>query len=244
MITKRIFHTYREDFPIIKKLKWLNVIQIPKGFDLNLLSKNLIFDLAKIDNQTKYYYIARHTDDPVPSKKLTPFKKRFSNLVNDMGKDSDFGIPTVWLAVYSDNLESIDLIETKLDEKNIKCFIDKDEPIRPDGSQTLTMKEAKAFPKFLHQVTQIGIDLLKIPSSIEKLNQLSPLLQWRSDIITNETNRKLEELKIYLIDNSEYYQNNIENNKTEQAEFWKNFRITHPGMSWAHFLFNICGIAP
>lgn len=220
MIIKKVFHTYKEDFPFLRG----NQVLFDR-LNLDNLFKNLILELSELSTIPKYCYITRHTDDMMPT----------------------FWTPTVWFVIYSETYEIIESIRKKLEQNKIKYLEDDSEiydsvdSIPPDNNYTTTKDEAITFPKFLHQVTQIAIGLLK-NNSTNKLNELNEL-EWMQGN-ESELGSKIEELREHLINNSKYYLEKIKNTG-EEVEFWINFKkvyINQNVYSWPHFLFNLCGV--
>lgn len=240
MIIKNIFHTYKDNFPLLIPCNG----RVYLSFDFPLMDefKNLIIELSEFSRMTSYCYITRHTDDVIPESHLRPFKERFTDFVDRCGENSNFGIPTVWFVIYSENEEAASLIKKELERKNIKYFDDspsKYDSIEciPPGNYARTNDEARMFPKFLHHTTQISIDLLRIGNPVSELQKFKTLEFMRG----NDLDLKIKELEIYLETNSNYYREKIKKNKHEKQEFWTNFRIVYNGYSWPHFLFNTCG---
>lgn len=235
MIIKKRFHTYRKEFPIainnMVPLSWINQ------------ATGLILDLSELCKIPKYCYITRHTDDVPDSNHLEPFKERFREIVNQ-NQAAKFGIPTIWFVAYLESYEPLNLIKNKLSDMNIKYWeVDAEEYNSIESISTddyaPTPEEAKMFPKFLHQVTQISIDLLRNDAT-SKLVELKELESMQG----SDLDSKINELKEHLEANSKYYRKTVERTETEKSEFWSNFRITHleRDASWPHFLFNTCGV--
>jgi len=248
MIIQKIFHTYKEDFPLIKIFPQENRILFPVNFDPDNLFKNLILELSEFSNLPKYCYITRHTNDKIPDKFLTFFKERFSEFVNDEGEDSRFGIPTVWFVGHFQDYDSITEVRQKLDQKNLKYFDDGEEYNSFEQFNQAYWEnspDAEPFVKFLHQATMIGIDLLSAADYKQKLNQLGRLEYMRYTNI-EDVKSDITEMEHYLRENSPYYKTHLIPNASEYKEFWENFtkwKTSEAGTgSWPHFLFNICGV--
>lgn len=239
MIIKEIIHTYKESFPIIKIVG--QKVYTPSRYDASL--DGLIIELSEIGKISKYFYVARHTDDRIPDLILTRFKNRFSEFVENHGKDSTFGVPIVWLVIYAEDKDSGNKIKTLLRKRDIKYFEGQHEEhgsiekIPCDNKYTTTADEAREFPKFLHQITQIAIDLIKISDSRNKLGELKCL----GKMIGNNIEIKIRELKDYLENSSQYYRDYVSADEREKSGFWMNFRRVHGVYSWPHFLFNAVG---
>lgn len=245
MIIQQLFHTYKADFPLIAVLPEKKVIY-PEGIDRGSLFKNLIIELSELTGEPKYCYMARHENDSVPNDKLKPFQIKFKTFLDAVRKRSNFGdcepsLPTVWFVVYSEGKKSIGLIRQRLNEKQIEYFEEtcgeheSIDTILPNNSET-TNDEARAFPKFLHQTTQMGIDLLKTDAE-GKLKELKSLESMQGPSLDSH----ISQLETHLKDYSIYYKESIEADPNERRRFWTNFKIVHGKHSWPHFLFNICG---
>ncbi len=259
MIIKTIFYTYKKDFPLIKIQPDnsapypSNITQDEFGESLNKLHKNLILELAQFIKIPQYCYIARHTGIPPKDKPLNTFKNRFD--YSNIHPESKDGILTVWFAIYTESEEFVNSIKTELENKEIEFWnsnntYDSFELITEDDSYMSTVaeqriKERKMFPKFLHQITQIGIDLLK--NNSESILSQVPELEWRTLERTQniDLNPKMVKLRSSLEKESRYYRAEIHRNKSERKVFWLNFKrfyeINGVLYSWPHFLFNICG---
>ena len=251
MILQQVFKTYKDDFPLIALLD-TNQMVCPPSYDIVELKRKLILELAEISHMPLYCYITRHDDDEMRDDTLSLFLKKFSNFKNycenNLTNLSAFRIPTVWYVAYINSKSEVKLIEEKLFDKNIGYQKDEDphisdsiDSIKPDNNYTTDQYEASNFPIFLHQVTQIGIDLLKHPESIRKLKELRNL---EGMIYTNTDDLEddLFVLRKHLIANSKYYKNNIENDNVATEAFWFNFQRVYGQYSWPHFLFNICDV--
>lgn len=243
MIIKETIHTYKESFPIIRIVG--QKVYRPRGYDLHSLWDSLIIELSEISKISKYFYVARHTDDQIPDLILAGFKNRFLEFVECYGKNSRFGVPTVWLVIYVEDEKSISKIKTVLHERDIKYFegesvkYESIEKIPRDNKYTTTANEAKEFPKFLHQITHIAVDLIKTSDSKNKLRELGCL----EGMIGNNIEFKIRELKDYLENSSQYYRDYVSADEREKSGFWMNFRRVHGVYSWPHFLFNAVGIS-
>jgi len=239
MIIKETIHTYKESFPIIKTVG--QKVYTPFRYDAS--SDGLIIELSEIGKISKYFYVARHTDDQIPDLILTRFKNRFSEFVECYGKDSRFGVPTVWLVIYVEDEDSGNKIKRLIRKRDIKYFegqpvkYESIEKIPCDNNYTITANEAKEFPKFLHQITHIAIDLIRTSNSKNKLRELGCL----EGMIGNNIESKIRELKDYLENSSQYYRNYVAADEREKSIFWMNFRRVHGVYSWPHFLFNAVG---
>lgn len=252
MITKQLFKTYKRDsFPLF--------VKSPDGeeqacFDggkkaLPYLFTDLILDLSDMCDIPQYCYMARHNPDTIPEKHLLPFREKYSALVDTFAEWSIYWIPTIWFVVYARTDGELRQIEGRLTEKNVGFSKDQN-PNRYESISKLGLEdnkgyvvndyESSAFPKFLHQTTQIGVDLLKNPKSIEKLGELRDLEGMRYNSIEKKT-ADLRELQGHLIRNSKYYRKDIEQTD-ELSPFWDNFQRVYGMHSWPHFLFNICGV--
>ncbi len=242
MIIKKTIHTYKESFPIIRIVG--QRVYPPPGYDLHSLWDGLIIELSGIGKISKYFYVARHTDDRIPDPILSIFKNKFQKFVECYGKDSRFGVPTVWLVIYVEDEDCGSTIKTLLRMRDLKYFLGKSEEyesieeIPYDNNYTTTANEAKEFPKFLHQTTHIAIDLIKISGSRNKLRELQCL----DKMIGNNIEFKIRELKDYLENSSQYYRDYVSADESEKSRFWMNFRRVHGVYSWPHFLFNAVGI--
>lgn len=225
MIIRHFFHTYKKEFPIIRQFsngEFEYLIQ----YDVPNLFKNLIFELSELTTLPNIYYMSRQGGDkPKDDTILEPFKKSFVSYINKY-PNSDFGIPIVWLVVYSEKYESIDKIRNELDKNDIKYWENSIEYSSlseiKDDYYYKSEEEAKMFPIFLHQTTQIGIDLLKSDTT-NKLNSLK---------------NKQKKLENHFKKNSLFYLNKISNDKNIKSKFWTNFQNN----KWSHFLDNICGV--
>lgn len=251
MIIQQVFKTYKDDFPLIATLD-TNQILPPPNYNIVELKRKLILELAEISHIPLYCYITRHDDDEMRDDILLPFLNKFTDFENYCENNLDnllaFRIPTIWYVAYVNSESEVKFIEEKLLEKNIGYQKNEDahisdsiDSIKPDKHYTTDQYEASNFPIFLHQVTQIGIDLLKRPESIRKLKELRNL---EGMIYTKADDKRhdLLELRKHLIANSKYYKENIGNDNEVNEAFWFNFQRVYDKYSWPHFLFNICDV--
>lgn len=251
MIIQKVFHTYKEEFPILSNNR------LPQPFTpqtLHKLVSQLILELADVVTLPRYAYITRHTDDSIPRENLEPFLNRSRDFVVQLGENQLYNIPTVWFVGFFEDKQVIADVKARLNQKKVRHF--------ESGSEHRSFEEindayrdnredANLFPKFLHQVTLIGIDLLSNPASLQSLRRLGCLewLQYRNEERRQSDLSKMEEV---LTANSQYYREVINPREAEHAEFWRNFTKVkrtkvEPGKvfigSWPHFLFNICGVS-
>ncbi len=251
MIIQRIFHTYKEDFPLL-----INNC-LPPSFKACIcdgMFKGLILELSDLTSLPRYSYIARHTNDKIPENHLAPFLSKFKDFAQQLGKNQSYNIPTVWFVGFFDAEKEIDEVRRQLDKKGVKYFEDGG---KYDSYENINQcywdnkKDAHLFPKFLNQVTLIGIDLLSEPMTKLKLKELECLewLQYKSE---ESRQSDLKKMRRYLNEKSQFYREQIEEDQSECDEFWENFKkikITDKGNgkaclgSWPHFLFNICGVS-
>jgi hypothetical protein len=244
MIMQRIFHTYKEDFPLLSNCRLPSVFKVCA---LDNLLTSLIIELSDLTSLPRYSYIARHTNDKIPEHHLGAFLRKFQDFVDYLGRDQPYNIPTVWFVGYFEAEEPIDEVRRRLDQKGIKYFEDGGDY---DSFEAINQcywdsrKDAQVFPKFLNQVTMIGIDLLSVPMSIRKLKKLE-CLEWLQYKNKESMKCDLKELRQYLNEKSPFYREHIEKEESQCNEFWANFtkvKKTDKGIgSWPHFLFNICG---
>lgn len=250
MIIQKVFHTYKEDFPLLSKGR------IAFGFDANALDTlfaSLIMDLSELTSLTQYTYITRHTNDKIPIEHLKPFLTKFRNFVSYLGLKESYGIPTVWFVGHFESQDQIKNIRERLDKIGVRYF--------ETGSELNSFEEindtywkkksdAEVFIEFLHQVTMIGIDLLSGTDFKQKLEQLKRL-EWMQYASEEAMEPDLKEMERYLNEKSPYYIKEIAVDVNKRAGFWKNFtkiKVTPQsggsvGLgSWPHFLFNICGV--
>jgi len=243
MIIKTVFHTYKEEFPLLNQLQ--GMVGLSHDVDLKSLFGALILEIGKYSGLTKYCYITRHTGDKIPEDTLKHFKKKYPRFVESRGPGAEYGLPTVWFVVFVENHESLELIRRALSNKHIQFFEDASTEYEsidemPTHAYAPSFNEAKMFPHFLHRVNQISLDLLRkgLTDELKRLKEL----EWMQG---SDLDQKIKQLKNHLSANSEYYQENISGSEPEESMFWKNFRIVHVAngtrYSWPHFLFNICG---
>jgi hypothetical protein len=228
---------------------------IPNEFNniCERLMVSLILDLSNLLPLVKYSYLSRHTKDTIPSQKLEPFLQRHQNLVQILGEQAPYNIPTVWFVGFFDSDSQIEDIEKKIETMPMQYY---DETHEFQSFEELNQpyweqkEDAQLFIIFLDQLTKIGINLLRNHSCLPRLKELN-CLEW----LLYQSNEKMEadlaEIKRLLSKNSEYYRENIENDQSQIDVFWSNFRklkkqpnedgTTRLG-SWPHFLFNICGL--
>ncbi len=251
MIVKCVFHTYKDDFPIIVNDHY------PSPYNLSLVDNMMTNQIIELSDFTKignYIYITRHTNDKIPNEEIVQFITKFSSFVNFYGNNPKCGLPTIWLVVHFESYDSIKEAKEKLLNKKILSYesITEIESFKDtNDSYWDDVKDAYLFPKFLHQVTMIGIDLLKDPNVINELKQLKSL-EWL--LYRNPANKisDLKRMRDLHQSNSQYYREEIFNKGSESIEFWQNFEKVkikdlgnnkmHLG-SWPHFLFNICGVS-
>lgn len=250
MIIKQVLHTYhKETFPLIANAQHLSM-----AVDLDALFKDLISELSRLEAKPLYRYITRHDNGKIPNERMSAeevsyFTKKFVRFINSVGK-ATFDLPNVWLVVYSETHELIESIKDELKQKNIDFYEDgvdeypSVENIPPDNYARTTY-EASHFPIYLHQVTEIGIDLLSAHDATNKLEQLTSL-EWMQHTDLETRKSEIGVLKKHLSDNSDYYRSNIQGDEVEEREFWLNFQRVYFRQngfySWPHFLFNICGV--
>ena len=214
---------------------------------------NLILDLSDLTLLPHFTYITRHTNDKIPKDQLEPFLHKYSQFVENIGKDQPYNLPTVWFVGHFENYDMVSEIKDKIDAKNISYFESGGEYgsfEEINDSYWDYKRDAHLFPKFLHQVTMIGIDILSVPESIITLKQFE-CLEWLQYSSAERLQSDLYAMEQYLSDISEYYSNSIKAEENEYNEFWENFKKvkrkdldngkTQLG-SWPHFLFNICGV--
>ena len=250
MIIQKIFHTFRDDFPLLSNGR------LPPSFDLNTydnLITSLILDLSDLTSFSRFTYITRHTNDNIPKDHLEPFLINFGEFVQRLGSAEPYNIPTVWFVEHFVDYDMVSKIRSSIDAKNIKYFESGGEYgsfEEINDSYWNNKQDAQLFPKFLHQVTMIGIDLLSAHESRRKLEQFKclELLQYKS---AERLKSDLMEIERCLNESSEYYRNFIRAEASEHKEFWKNFTKVKKTVlgdgsmqlgSWPHFLFNICGV--
>jgi len=249
VIIQRVFHTYKDDFPILSNDR------LPFSYDAITCSKNmtsLILELYDLTNISRFVYITRHTNDKIPDENLNPFITKFCDFVDHLGNDQTYNIPTIWFVGHFESYDLIQEVRIKLDNKSIKYFEHGNEFESFENineSYWEIKKDAHLFPKFLHQVTMIGIDLLKETDNINELKQFE-CLEWLQYRNVEHMISDLKKMEQYVHSNSQFYQNHILKNAFEVSEFWENFKkikrtnLGDGGVqlgSWPHFLFNICG---
>ena len=245
MIIQKVFHTYKDDFPLLlpnqKRISF-------NGNALYKLMTNLILELSDLAAIIPFSYISRHTNDKIPPEHLTPFLTKFSSFVNASGKDQLYNIPTIWFVGHFKDYESAAEVKKRIDIKNVKYFDKKNEYDSFEQINETYWEEkndAELFIKFLHQTTMIGIDLLKTADYKQKLGGLGRLeyMQYTS---MEDAKSDFKEMELYLRKSSPYYIEHISADGSEYKEFWVNFtkwKSSKAGTgSWPHFLFNICGL--
>lgn len=245
MIIHKTYHTYRVDYPLI--IQHGNLIDHPRSYNLDEIYRASIIELKQASLTAKYTYITRHGNDKIPEDILSDFKNKFPEIAQEESPDKILRIPTVWFTCYSESNNDILIIEKFLSEKDIKYFSESHNEyesllqIPADGNYTVSIYEAINFPKFLHQVTQIGLNLLENADKGKFLTGYNQL-EYRRSANDGELDRLESDLRQRLIKESSYYMENIEANDNERQNFWINFQRVHGQFSWPHFLFNICGI--
>ena len=247
MIIHQLFHTYKDDFPLMLQKK--NGVNLPfNGGDLYNLMACLIFELSDLAATLPLSYISRHTGDKTPPEHLSPFLNKFSSFVNGLGKDQPYNIPTIWFVGHFRDRQTATEFQRKIDAKNIKYFDEINEyNSLEDINQSYweNKSDAQPFIEFIHHTTMIGIDLLRTADYKEKLRALGRLeyMQY-ANIETVKSDFK--EMENYLRKSSPYYVKNIAADISEYKKFWINFtkwKGTETAFgSWPHFLFNICGL--
>jgi hypothetical protein len=250
MIIQKVFHTYKDDFPLL--LPSQNRMSF-NGNALYKLMTNLTLELSDLAAIVPFSYISRHTGDKIPPEHLAPFLSKFSWFVDALGKDQTFKIPTIWFVGHFKDYESAAEAQKRIDTKNIKYF---DESNKFNSFEEINdsywddKRDAEPFIKFLHQTTMIGIDLLSVPDVKRKLEQLKGL-EWMQYASEEAMKPELKEMERYLDEKSPYYNKEIGSDVNKHAGFWKNFtkiKVTSQpdgrvGLgSWPHFLFNTCGV--
>ena len=253
MIIQKIFHTYKENFPLTLLKDRDNIYLSFNGNALDSLMTGLILELSDLATLPPFAYISRHTPDKkVPPEDLASFLARFQAFVNHHGKDRPYYIPTAWLVGHFQDYDLIAEVRQKLDQKNVKYFEsgeEYDSLAQFNQSYWDEKSDAEPFVKFLHQATMIGIDLLSTADYKQKLNQLGRLEYMRypdTENVMEEVKSDMKEMEHYLRENSPYYKTHLIPNVSEYKEFWENFtkwKTSEVGAgSWPHFLFNICGV--
>lgn len=249
MIIQHVFHTYKNNFPILSKCR------LPISYDGNMtdsLITGLILELSELTLLPRFSYITRHINDTIPQEQLEPFLGRFPGFVDLIGEDGPFNIPTVWFVGYFDAQDTIAKVRAGLYRKQIGYF---EEHGKYDSFEALNHSywdkkdDAERFPKFLHQLTKIGLDLLEVPKAIVGLKQLN-CLEWLGYQNIGNLRADLKKIESLLKNHSAYYINNIDKSEIAKKEFWDDFqkiKINKKGNgkvslgSWPHFLFNVCG---
>jgi hypothetical protein len=216
---------------------------------LDTLMTRLILELSDLTTLPCLTYITRHTDDKIPPEHLTPFLVKCHDVVDTLGKDQPYNIPTVWFVGHFENYDEITRIRQKLDQRNVKYF--------ETGGEYASFQQinqiywdkkgdAALFVKFLHQVTMIGIDLLSTGEYKQTIEQLGRLEYMQYSDIENMRS-DLKEMEQYLREKSSFYRGHIVHDPIAYREFWENFTKWKKSeavlTSWPHFLFNICGIS-
>jgi hypothetical protein len=246
MIIQQTYHTYKDDFPLI--LTGGDKVKIPNGYDLDQIFRIQILDLSDLSTAARFTYIARHTNDKIPDDILDEFKVKFPGIASAVHDGWSLSIPTIWFTCYFCNEAEITPMIDRLTQKGIKHY--QGDPnhyaslssIPPDNCYTVSQDEGRAFPKFLHQVTQIGLDLLRNSDRGVFLRQYKPL-EYRQSSKSVRLESMFNMLKSELRARSSYYREHIEAIASEFDEFCSNFeRVNFRAYSWPHFLFNICGV--
>jgi hypothetical protein len=243
MITQQTYHAYKNDFPLI--LTASDKVKIPNGYDLEQIFRIHILDLGDLSTAARFTYIARHTNDKIPDGILEEFKARFPGIASAVHNGWSLGIPTIWFTCYFCNEVEITPMIDRLTQKGIKHYQENPNhyaslsSIPPDSCYTVNQDEAGAFPKFLHQVTQIGLDLLRSSERAVFLRQYKPLEYWQSSK-SAQLESMFNMLKIELRARSSYYREHIEAIASEFDEFCSHFgRVNVRNgriYSWPHFL--------
>jgi len=250
MIIKVIFHTYKDNFPLLFFINETSFYPSFEGDARHDLMTDLILELSDLATLPLLAYISRHDkDNKIPQDDLAPFLAKFPEFVACHGKDKQYNIPTVWFVGHFQDYESVAEVKQKLDQKDLQ-YIDEIEECKSfdqfNQAYWENSRDAEPFVKFLHQATMIGIDLLKTADYKHKLNQLGRLEYMRYTNI-EDVRSDITEMEHYLRENSPYYKKHITANASEHKEFWENFTkwksTKHGTGSWPHFLFNICGIS-
>ena len=221
MIIQRVFHVYKEDFPLLSNGR------LAFGFDANALDDlftGLILQLSDISLLPHFTYITRHTDDKIPQDRLRPFLLEYQDFVNQLGPNQPYDIPTVWFVGHFESQDLIANVHKKLGETDVKYFESGGEYNsfeEMNDTYWENKRDAQLFPEFLHQTTMIGIDLLSVPNFKEKLKQLGRL-EWLQYGNLDAMESDLREMERYLDENSPYYKESLVPGPTN--EFWRNFR--------------------
>jgi len=224
-----------------------NTSYCPAPYNLDEIYRTSIIGLKEISLVAQYTYITRHGNDKVPDEILPYFKENFPDIAKKESHDKVLRIPTVWLVCYTDNMDNLGVIENFLAEKDYKYFSDEHIEYESlckipfDGRYTTSAYEAATFPKYLEQITQIGLNLLENSDHGRSLDDFIKL-ELRKFANKTEPDQLELDLRQKLIKNSLYYFESIEKNDNERQEFWINFKRVYDRYSWPHFLFNICGI--
>lgn len=165
MIIQKTYHTYRTDYPLMCQDG--NLSYYPKSYNLDEIYRTSIIGLKQFSLIAKHTYITRHQRDKLPDQILPYFKDKFPEIAKEESHDKILRIPTVWFVCYAESYENIRAIEQFLSENDYKYFSDSHIEyesllhIPLDGHYTTSTYEAITFPKFLHQITQIGLNLLE-----------------------------------------------------------------------------------
>jgi len=249
MIILRIFHTYKDDFPLMSKGR------LPfNGDTLDDLMTGLILELSDLTTLSPLTYITRHTNDEIPQERLAPFLTKFHEFVDYFGKNQPYNIPTVWFVGHFQDYDSIKKVRQELNQKDLKYFESGEEYNSFEQFNETYWEEntdAEPFVNFLHQATMIGIDLLPTADYKQKLKQLGRI-EYMQYTNIEDAKSDFKEMERYLRESSTYYKKHITANASEYKEFWENFtkiKVTDTGNgrarlgSWPHFLFNICGVS-
>ena len=244
MLIKKRFHIFKDNASLIVRS---GEAIYPSENYLNPIFDTLILDISKVSLAPVYSYITRHTDDHIDDAILRPFREKFPP---KFFSDKNLGLPTVWLTVYCKDQSLISKIKWFIEQHSLRSIdgeyteYKSSEEILSDNTYTKGIVEAINFPIFLHQITQIAIDLIKVPNS--RLQELRSL-EW---MMEGDLEPDIRELELYFKNNSPYYLKYIVRDSSIKSQFWKNFRIKHRVnirgrnylCSWAHFLFNTIGI--
>lgn len=253
MIILRIFHTYKEDFPLLLLRQNGSYLSF-NGDTLDDLMTGLILELSDLATLPPFAYISRHSPDKnVPPEDLAPFLARFPEFVARLGKDKQYYIPTIWFVGHFQDYESVAEARQELNQKDLKYFESGKEYSSFDQFNETYWEEntdAEPFVNFLHQATMIGLDLLKTADYKQKLKQLGRLEYMRypdTENVMEEVKSDLKDMERYLSQNCQYYREHIVADESKYKQFWVNFtkwKTSAVGTgSWPHFLFNICGVS-
>ena len=222
MIIQSTFHTYKEDSPII-----IND-QLPPSYNWTVVNSkmtNLILELSDLTNFAMYVYITRHTNDKIPKENITPFITKFSNFISHFGNKQQCSLPTIWFVGHFESYGSVQKARAKLNAKKITYFENTTEVESFESINDTywdNIMDAHLFPKFLHQVTMIGIDLLRGSNIIQKLEQLK-CLEWLLYKNPDNMISDLDRMREFLDNNSQFYREEVCNSENEAIDFWKNF---------------------